>query len=369
MRIIEEEQFGFDDLMFQQQETKHSSRDLVDLKREFSFLHAKGLHIYTPIIASNMDGVGTYAMANAFKDFAENPDYKGDILTAAITKGYSNPQFGNPVEFYTNMYNNLGNTHQWYTIGIAEKERNLMLKIAEQLPSDKGINKICIDIAQGGLVNLQERVRDVRAQFKDAVIMAGNVSTPELTKKLIDAGADIIKIGIGPGSVCTTRSMTGVGRPQASAIIECAESAHSMGAHICADGGMKTPGDMAKAFALGADFLMLGGYLSGHQEGVGSHQTCEFSITEKDNGAKFVQFHGMSSKEAQDKHSGGIKSHRGSEGKSVDVPFKGDVEHTMRITLNNIRSAGTYIDADRLEDYHKKAVFYKVREQLNPMFN
>ena len=114
-----------------------------------------------------------------------------------------------------------------------------------------------------------ECVAQVRAEFPNHTILAGNVVTGEMVEELILSGADIIKVGIGPGSVCTTRKKTGVGYPQLSAVLECADAAHGLGGHIISDGGCTCPGDVAKAFGAGADFVMMGGMLAGHDQSGG----------------------------------------------------------------------------------------------------
>ena len=190
--------------------------------------------------------------------------------------------------------------------------------------------------------------------------MAGNVVTGEMVEELILAGADIIKVGIGPGSVCTTRIKTGVGYPQLSAIVECADAAHGLGGHIISDGGCRVPGDVAKAFGGGADFVMLGGMLAGHAESGGE-------IVEVD-GKKFRQFYGMSSKTAMDKHAGGVAGYRASEGKTVQVPYHGGVAETVRDILGGVRSACTYVGASKLKELSKRTTFIRVAEQHNEVF-
>jgi GMP reductase len=140
---------------------------------------------------------------------------------------------------------------------------------------------LCIDIANGYTERFFNYINKVREKHSNAIIVAGNVCTPEATEQIILAGADIVKLGIGPGSVCTTRKMTGVGYPQLSCIIECADAAHGLGGHVMSDGGCTVPGDIAKAFGAGADFVMLGGMFAGHDEGGGK--------TIKKNGSKFIE--------------------------------------------------------------------------------
>ena len=174
------------------------------------------------------------------------------------------------------------------------------------------------------------------------------------------SGADIVKVGIGPGSVCTTRIQTGVGYPQLSAVMECADAAHGLGAHIIADGGCTCPGDVAKGFGAGADFVMLGGMLAGHKEGGGT-------VIEK-NGKKFIEFYGSSSEEANEKHYGGLANYRSSEGKKVKLPLKTSIDKTIRDILGGVRSSCTYVGAPSLKQLSKCTTFVRVNSQYNDTF-
>ncbi|WP_274972068.1 GMP reductase, partial [Zunongwangia profunda] len=220
---------------------------------------------------------------------------------------------------------------------------------------------ICIDVANGYSEHFVKFVKKTREQYPDKVIIAGNVVTGEMVEELLIAGADIIKVGIGPGSVCTTRVKTGVGYPQLSAIIECADAAHGLGGQIISDGGCAIPGDVAKAFGAGADFVMLGGMLAGHDESGGD------VIEVK--GEKFKRFYGMSSSTAMDKHAGGVAEYRASEGKTVQVPYRGPVENTLQDILGGIRSTCTYVGAGRLKELTKRTTFIRVAEQENTVYS
>lgn len=219
---------------------------------------------------------------------------------------------------------------------------------------------ICVDVANGYSEHFVHFVKDVRQKFPSHTIMAGNVVTGEMVEELILAGADIIKVGIGPGSVCTTRKKTGVGYPQLSAVIECADAAHGLGGHIISDGGCTCPGDVSKAFGAGADFVMLGGMLAGHSESSGE-------IIEK-NGKKYKLFYGMSSDTAMKKHAGGVADYRASEGKTVEVPYKGPVDETIRDILGGVRSTCTYVGAAKLKELSRRTTFIRVTQQLNTVF-
>jgi len=233
-------------------------------------------------------------------------------------------------------------------------------KLAAIFDQNPELQFICIDVANGYAEHFVNFVKKTRKQYPNKVILAGNVVTGEMVEELLLAGADIIKVGIGPGSVCTTRVKTGVGYPQLSAIIECADAAHGLGGQIVSDGGCKIPGDIAKAFGGGADFVMLGGMLAGHDESGG--------ITFEKKGKKFKQFYGMSSETAMNKHVGGIADYRASEGKTVKIPYRGGVEHTIQDILGSLRSTCTYVGANRLKELTKRTTFIRVEEQHNQVF-
>jgi GMP reductase len=222
------------------------------------------------------------------------------------------------------------------------------------------IRYVCVDVANGYTESFVRFVKKLRDRHPDLVIMAGNVVTGEMTEELILSGADIVKVGIGPGSVCTTRKITGVGYPQLSAIIECADAAHGLEGHICADGGCQSVGDVAKAFGGGADFVMLGGMFAGHEESGGD-------VVERD-GRKFRRFYGMSSKAAMDRYAGGVAKYRAAEGREVLVPFRGPVADTVQEILGGVRSACTYVGARRLRELSKRTTFVRVAQQGNDAF-
>ena len=227
----------------------------------------------------------------------------------------------------------------------------------EQCPS---LQFICIDVANGYSEHFVSFVKKTRNAFPDKIILAGNVVTGEMVEELLLAGADIIKVGIGPGSVCTTRVKTGVGYPQLSAIIECADAAHGLKGHIISDGGCKVPGDVAKAFGGGADFVMLGGMLAGHDESGGE-------LVEK-NGHQYKTFYGMSSETAMNKYAGGVAEYRASEGKTVTIKYRGAVNNTMQDLLGGVRSTCTYVGAQSLKELTKRTTFIRVEEQHNQWF-
>ncbi|KAJ6636833.1 GMP reductase 2 [Pseudolycoriella hygida] len=241
--------------------------------------------------------------------------------------------------------------------GASKEDFEKVKKIIEAIPA---INYLCLDVANGYSQLFVDCVASFRDEFPKKTIIAGNVVTGEMVEELILTGADIIKVGIGPGSVCTTRKKTGVGYPQLSAVIECADSAHGLNGHIISDGGCTNPGDVAKAFGAGADFVMLGGMLAGHDQSGGE--------TIERNGKQFKCFYGMSSATAMDKHHGGVAEYRASEGKTVEVQFKGDVKLTMNDILGGLRSACTYTGASKLKELSKRCTFIRVTQQTNEIF-
>jgi GMP reductase len=220
---------------------------------------------------------------------------------------------------------------------------------------------ICLDVANGYTELFVSFLKRVRAAFPKHTIIAGNVVTGEMCEELILSGADIVKVGIGPGSVCTTRKLTGVGYPQLSAVVECADAAHGLGGLVVSDGGCTCPGDVAKAFGAGADFVMMGGMLAGHAEGGGEDVVI--------GGQHFRQFYGMSSEVAMEKYSGGVADYRASEGKSTHVPYRGPAKDTILQILGGIRSSCTYVGAKSLKEISKRTTFIRVTAQLNEIFS
>jgi len=260
------------------------------------------------------------------------------------------------------------------SIGITEADHDKFRKVYEQ--TDTQLKYVCIDVANGYSERFAAFVKEFRTLYPHVVIIAGNVVTGEMTEELLLNGADIVKVGIGPGSVCTTRIQTGVGYPQLSAVIECADAAHGLGGHVIADGGCTCPGDIAKAFAGGADFVMLGGMLAGHDEGGGEVIERAYLSNELDgqtgerivDNEYFVTFYGMSSKAANDKHFGGLKEYRSSEGREVLVPYRGAVGDTIQNILGGLRSTCTYAGAVRLKHLSKCTTFVRCTQTHNSVY-
>lgn len=344
MRIEYDIKLGFKDVMFRPKRSTLKSRSQVSLERTFKMMHNKSEWTGVPIMAANMDTVGTFEMALTLAE---------KKLFTAIHKHYSIDEWN---EFLAKAPEGIENYIALST-GTGSQDFE---KIAQLINANPQLKYICIDVANGYSEHFVSFVKQTRKKFSDKVIIAGNVVTGEMVEELLLAGADIIKVGIGPGSVCTTRVKTGVGYPQLSAIIECADAAHGLGGQIISDGGCSTPGDVAKAFGAGADFVMLGGMLAGHDESGGA-------TIERD-GKTYKQFYGMSSATAMDKHAGGVAEYRASEGKTVEVPYRGKVENTIQDILGGIRSTCTYVGASQLKELSKRTTFIRVAEQENRIY-
>ena len=343
MRIEYDLKLGFKDVMIRPKRSTLKSRSEVNLERTFKMMHTDKGWSGIPIMAANMDTVGTFEMAKAL--------FSQRVFTA-VHKHYSIEQWkkfieSNPSEITDFIAISTGT-------GIKDMEK------LSEIMSQNNLKFICIDVANGYSEQFVKFVRQTRKSFPDKIIIAGNVVTGEMVEELLLSGADIIKVGIGPGSVCTTRVKTGVGYPQLSAIIDCADAAHGLGGQIISDGGCITPGDVAKAFGAGADFVMLGGMLAGHDQ-------CSGEIIEK-KGKKTKVFYGMSSQTAMEKHSGGVADYRASEGKTVQVDYRGDVINTMQDILGGLRSTCTYVGASKLKELSKRTTFIRVAEQENQIF-
>jgi len=342
MRIEEEIKLDYSDVLFRPKRSALKSRKEVDLKRKYKFKYSKLDWQGIPIIASNMDGVGETGVAVKLSSY--------ELLTA-LTKQHQLKDIKKICD-KNNIYNLVA-----LSCGTSQDSYDRLNNIISKFPK---FQFICIDVANGYSENFSQFVLQVRKKHPKKTIIAGNVVTADMTQELILSGADIVKVGIGPGSVCTTRIQTGVGYPQLSAVIECSDAAHGLGAHIIADGGCTCPGDVAKAFGGGADFVMLGGMLAGHKEGGGKIL--------KENGKNFIEFYGSSSEEANQKHYGGLASYRSSEGKKVKVVFRKSIDETIRDILGGIRSSCTYVGAPTLKQLSKCTTFVRVNNQYNDTF-
>jgi GMP reductase len=383
-RIVEDVKLDFQDVQFVPKrfpsKATETSRADIDITRIYKFRHTEAPQYYgVPIIVANMDHTGTFEMAEALKV---------DALAVALHKFYTVDQL------YEYFMTPGRNSRVFYTMGVRDNDIEKLHAVMARIPAGIKPMYLCIDVANGYAPTLLNIVKRIRDTYPWLCIMAGNVVTPDMVYDLIEGGADIVKIGIGSGSVCITRKLTGVGYPQFSAVIECADAAHGVGGLICSDGGVTSPGDIAKAFGAGADFVMAGGMFAGHDECAGeriyeaqavarglSEQSIHIreyravvtdptSRQESQLPGKItkMKFYGMSSKEAMDKYYGGKADYRASEGKVVEVEYKGPVKATVEDILGGIRSTCMYTGAARLKDLPKVATFVKANRQLNDVF-
>ena len=342
MRIEEDIKLDYADVLFRPKRSTLASRKDVELKRTYKFKYSNHQWTGTPIIAANMDGVGELQVAKSLAQF--------DMMTC-LTKQHDIKVIKRNSGIKSIF------SHLALSTGTSDKDYKRLNEILKEFSF---FEFICIDIANGYSDHFSKFVRSVREKYPTKTIIAGNVVTADMTQELVMSGADIVKVGIGPGSVCTTRIQTGVGYPQLSAVIECADAAHGLGAHIIADGGCTCPGDVAKAFGGGADFVMLGGMFAGHEEGGGKKI--------KKNGSQFIEFYGSSSDTALDKHYGGLSDYRSSEGKKVQLKFRGKIKDTVLNILGGIRSSCTYVGAPSLKQLSKCTTFIRVNQQFNDTF-
>ncbi len=327
MLVNEEIKLDYSDVLIRPKRSTMSSRGEVNLERTHNFLWSKKKWTGIPIMSSNMDTVGTPAMHKVLSKYK---------LITCPAKHHLKKDQDKFKKGKTNIC--------WF--GGIDDINNLA-------KATSGF--IGLDVANGYTIKFVDAVKKLRDKCPDATIAAGNVVTADMTQELILAGADIVKVGIGPGSVCTTRIKTGIGYPQLSAVIECADAAHGLDAHIIADGGCVNSGDIVKAFAAGADFVMLGGMLAGHDE-------CDGEVK---NGV--MKFYGMASESAMNRH-GNHNAYRGAEGKTVEVEYRGKADDTIKDILSGIRSACTYVGATRLKTLSKCTTFVRVNSTHNTIF-
>ncbi len=326
MRIKDGIALDFDDILLLPQRSTLTSRSQVNLHKEYTFLHSRQTFKGIPIMASNMTTVGTYNASQVMSKFAMFTCLHKFVDIDLFEREFVDDNFA-------------------FTIGLNTIDY-IRFKQAKILrPS---IRYLCVDVANGYTERFVNFITQIREENPDITIIAGNVVTPEMTQELLLKGADIVKVGIGSSPICKTRIQTGVGFPQLQSVIECADAAHGLGGHIISDGGCKNPGDVVKAFAAGADFVMLGTMLAGHNE--------NSEVDEDGN----VVIYGMSSRTANVKYFGGLDTYRTSEGRTVKIPLKGDLSDTLQDVLGGLRSACTYVGAKRLKDLPKCATAVRV---------
>jgi len=339
MKIDYTPQLDFNNVLIRPKRTVLNSRSNVDMEREFRFPHSKQVWKGVPVIAANMDTTGTFGVYDVLS--------KHKMITS-LHKFYGVDDFKSkeldPDYFMVSSGINFDKIEELKTIITITKAKWL-----------------CIDVANGYMKKMVDFCRLVRDLFPNLIIVAGNVATREMVEELIINGkVDVVKVGIGPGSACLTRMKTGVGVPQLSAIIECADAAHGLGGFIIGDGGITCPGDMSKAFGGGADFVMMGGQFAGHDENPGK--------VIEENGKKMKLFYGMSSEHAMNKHYGQMAKYRSSEGREIKIPYKGPLENTILDYLGGVRSTCTYINAKCIKHIPKCTTFILANQQLNTHF-
>jgi len=314
VRLIQDTKLDFQDVLLVPKRSTIQSRKEINLLRTFKFRYVDWTWTGVPIISSNMTSVTTIEVARVMSE-------RG--MLACMPKNF-------------NGSSSINSDFLIKSIGLNSFVSNINYDCCF----------LCLDVPNGYIESVVDKVREIRSEFRDVVIMAGNVVTPEMTEALILAGADIVKVGIGSGAACSTRIKTGVGYPQLSAVIECADAAHGLGGHIISDGGCGTPGDVVKAFAAGADFVMLGAMLASHDE----------------NG---TEFYGMASEKGATEIAGGLKNYRASEGWEFNLPRRGPLENTLQEITGGIRSACAYVGAKNIKDLPKCATFVRVNRIAN----
>lgn len=349
MKIENDIKLDFTDVLIRPKRSVLSSRSEVSLERELRFVHSNVKWTGIPIIVSNMDTVGTVTMLESCA--------KNNIMTCLHKYIDINCLISACNEDMSIV------DYMIISTGISEYDFNKTVSNIKLLNENNIHPKfICVDVANGYMFSLVSFCKKLRDTFANMVIIAGNVVTREAVEELIINGkVDIVKVGIGSGSVCTTRLQTGVGMPQLSAVLECSDAAHGLNGHIISDGGVTVPGDMAKAFGGGADFVMGGSLFSGHDE-------CDGEIIMDKDGQQYKQFYGMSSDTAMNKYHGGVAKYRSSEGKTVKSVYKGPVKNTIDSYLGGIRSTCTYVGAKRLKDLPKCTTFIRVNNQVNTLY-
>ena len=340
MKILDDIKLDFNDVLILPKRSEYSSRSQVSLERTFKFKYSPLTWTGVPIMVSNMDTTGTIEMAIEMQ--------KHKVITC-LHKYYTVDDLRDTC---------IDMRYCAISTGIGEKDLENLDKIVKLLKP----NFICIDVANGYMSKFIETCRKIREKYPETILIAGNVCTQQGVLELVVEGkVDIVKVGIGSGSCCTTRKQTGIGMPQLSAVMECADTAHGLDAHIISDGGLQVVGDFSKAYGAGADFVMSGSMFAGHDESGGE--------LIEDNGKKYKIFYGMSSSTAMNKYSGGVAHYRSSEGKTVKIEYRGEVKNTILDIQGGIRSAMTYIGAKKIKDMPKCTTFTRVNRQLNQIYN
>ena len=371
MQILEKTELDFSDVLIKPRRSTLSSRADVDINRKYKFKWTSSVAYGTGIMQSNMGTIGTFDVSRKM--------LKGGLF-ACLHKHHDIQDL---IDFYKSLDPDTEWNRCFISIGLKDNGLEKVRKLKEMVFVNEEYDpSICIDVPNGYIPQVKELVIKVRKEFPHSIIMVGNVVTGDIVEDLILSGADIVKVGIGNGSNCLTRRQTGVGRPQFSTIVECADAAHQVGGMVCADGGITCPGDIGKAFGAGADFIMIGGLYAGTDEADGEIIEKTYLTTERNlettcglkshdkvyETKKFKMFYGMSSTLAQEKFGNGKPKYRASEGRVTLVPYVGSVDDVNEEFHGGLRSTMTYIGAAKLKDIPKCCVFYKVNNQLNRMY-
>jgi GMP reductase len=353
MQIEDQVSLDYDDVLIKPKRSILKSREQVDIRRRFTFKWGDAEWEGVPIIAANMDTTGTMHMYDSLARY--------NMMTA-LHKFYPKEQL---VEFFKELTRG-DLMYVFYSLGIRKEDLDKFSAVWQALPEESRPRMVCIDVPSAYIETFVDFLKRFRDSYPSVTIMAGNVCTGEMTEALVLAGADIVKVGIGPGSGCLTRRVAGVGVPQLTAVMDCADAAHGLKGWICADGGIVHPGDLGKAFGGGADFIMMGGVLAGHHECEGQIMDADGNPVDEDHpGPKFMKFYGMSSDEAMKKYYGGKANYRASEGRSIVIPYKGNVSSTVEEYLGGLRSTMSYIGAERLKEIGRRITFVRVNRVLN----
>ena len=357
--IREEEQLDFKDVMIVPTPSTVESRSHTSVVRPYKFMWSGKTIEGNPAIASNMDCTGTFEMAKELEKHQ---------MFCALSKHYSAEDI---IQFLESNLKDFGtNDYVFISTGLRGDDFSKLKQIMKT-----GLCKnIRLDAPNGYIQGFIQHLNRIRHTFPDAIIMAGNVVTPEKTAEIIQNGADVAVVGIGGGSQCSTRAMTGVGRPQFSTVLDNVDAAHTAKGMLCSDGGITQPADYVKAIAAGSDFVMIGGYFAGCSEAGGQliRRVIETSeITDEKTGQKrrYIEerklFYGMSSEYAQNKHYNGMHQYRASEGIVSLVPYVGPVAKKIQELEGGLRSAMTYTNSKTIDQLQNNAEFYKVRHQIN----
>lgn len=348
MQILDGVKLDFEDVLLCPRRTLATSRKDINLFREFRFYHSPYNLKCIPIIVANMSSVGTIEAARTVTKYG---------MMCALHKYYD---IDTIINFYHECKERRVLDKVWFSFGIRDKDFDKAVLFNNSLKDEKYSPNLVLDSANGHMDKFCITCSKYRDLFKDSIICAGNVVIQEMTSELIlHGGVDIVKIGLGSGSACLSRSIAGTGYPQLSACLENSAIAHGLKngdkklGLITSDGGIKQIGDIAKAIAVGSDIVMIGGMFSGYLENAG-----EWVLDEQGN-KKSIKFYGMSSYYAQELFDE-VKDYTASEGEVKEVNYKGSMEVIIKEILGGLRSACSYSGASSLRDLSKCAALVRI---------